>query len=303
MSFSARLYKHAGLVFPAVTVFLALALAGQIDPYLAFVATSWVIFGLLGLSLDVVWGRGGLLSLGQTAFYGLGGYFGSVVSINLAPATGNTLIWALPAAAGFGALAAAALGYIIFFARMGPLQSTILSYTFTFLLWSVTQTLKLAAGAATIGGDNGLSNIPGIVLGFGGDAQPLDPNAAFAAAVVIAALLYFLTRWLMRGTFGRIVDCIRIDAEKTELLGYDVRKYQLLNFAYSGALAGLAGALFGLWPTTSTRRSFPFRKHCWFRSTCWWGASGPCPARSLGQWPSAGCPSFSAAARSGGRQP
>ncbi|MGR3269833.1 ABC transporter permease subunit [Thalassococcus profundi] len=124
MSFSARLYKHAGLVFPAVTVFLALALAGQIDPYLAFVATSWVIFGLLGLSLDVVWGRGGLLSLGQTVFYGLGGYFGSVVSINLAPATGNTLIWALPAAAGFGALAAAALGYIIFFARMGPLQST-----------------------------------------------------------------------------------------------------------------------------------------------------------------------------------
>ncbi|WP_420558761.1 ABC transporter permease subunit [Roseovarius sp.] len=247
MSLSEKLYKNAGLVFPAVAILLALAFAGQIDPYLAFVATSWVIFGLLGLSLDVVWGRGGLLSLGQTAFYGLGGYFGSVVAINLAPATGNTLIWALPAGAAFGALAAAALGYIIFFARMGPLQSTILSYTFTLLLWSVTQTFKLDVGEAAIGGDNGLSNIPGIVLGVGEGAQSLGPNAAFAAAVVIAALLYFVTRWLMRGTFGRIVDCIRIDAEKTELLGYDVRKYQLLNFAYSGALAGLAGALFGLW--------------------------------------------------------
>lgn len=247
MSISENLYKHAGLVFPAGAVVLALVFAGQIDPYLAFVATSWVIFGLLGLSLDVVWGRGGLLSLGQTAFYGLGGYFGSVVAINLAPATGNSLIWALPAGAAFGTLAAAALGYVIFFARMGPLQSTILSYTFTLLLWSVTQTFKLDVGEASIGGDNGLSNIPGIVLGFGEDAEPLGPNAAFAAAIVIAALLYFFTRWLMRGTFGRIVDCIRIDAEKTELLGYDVRKYQLLNFSYSGALAGLAGALFGLW--------------------------------------------------------
>ncbi|MGJ8629349.1 MAG: ABC transporter permease subunit [Sulfitobacter sp.] len=247
MTLSEKLYKSAGLIFPAVAVVIALVLAGRMDPYLAFVATSWVIFGLLGLSLDVVWGRGGLLSLGQTAFYGLGGYFGSVVVINLAPSTGNSLIWALPGGALFGAFAAAALGYIIFFARMGPLQSTILSYTFTLLLWSVTQTFKLNVGEASIGGDNGLSNIPGIVLGFGEGADTLGPNAAFAAVVVISAILYFFTRWLMRGTFGRIVDCIRIDPEKTELLGYDIRKYQVVNFAYAGALAGVAGALFGLW--------------------------------------------------------
>ena len=42
------------------------------DPYFAYLATSWLIFGLLSLSLDLVWGRGGVLSLGQTAFYGLG---------------------------------------------------------------------------------------------------------------------------------------------------------------------------------------------------------------------------------------
>ncbi len=247
MNYSEKLYASAGLVFPALAVFGALVLAGRMDPYLAFVATSWVIFGLLGLSLDVVWGRGGLLSLGQTAFYGLGGYFGSVVAINLAPATGNSLIWALPAGAAFGALAAAALGYVIFFARMGPLQSTILSYTFTLLLWSVTQTFKLKVGAASIGGDNGLSNIPGVVLGFGENAGSLGPNGAFAAVVVISGVLYFLTRGLMRGTFGRIVDCVRIDPEKTELLGYDIRKYQVVNFAFAGALAGIAGALFGLW--------------------------------------------------------
>ncbi|MFS2053278.1 hypothetical protein ACEN8K_30975, partial [Variovorax sp. CT11-76] len=67
-----------------------------VDEYLAYLASSWLIFGLLGLSLDMVWGRGGMLSLGQTAFFGLGGYAGSVAAINLASVTGNTLMWSLP---------------------------------------------------------------------------------------------------------------------------------------------------------------------------------------------------------------
>lgn len=242
-----KLHSSAGLIFPLIVAGAALAFSGALDPYLAFVATSWVIFGLLGLSLDVIWGRGGFLSLAQTAFYGLGGYFGAVIAINFAPLLGLSLLWALPSAAVFGALIAAALGYLIFFSRMGELQSTILSYTFTLLLWSVTQTFKVDIGAAVIGGDNGLSNIPGIILGVGEEAKKLKPNAAFACVVFISAVVYFFTRWLMRSNFGKIVDCIRIDIEKTELLGYDIRKFQVLNFAYSGAVAGLAGALFALW--------------------------------------------------------
>jgi branched-chain amino acid transport system permease protein len=247
VTLSEKLYRSAGLVFPAIAAIGARAFAGTIDPYLAFVATSWIIFGILGLSLDIVWGRGGLLSLGQTAFYGLGGYFGSIVAVNFAGATGNTLILAVPAGAAFGAICAAALGYVIFFSRMGPLQSTILSYTVTLLLWSVAQSYKITVGKAVIGGDNGMANIPGMVLGFGKDAEALDPNAAFATVVVIAAAVYFLTRQIARSNFGRILDAIRIDAEKAELLGYDVRKFQLVNFAYAGAVAGVAGALFALW--------------------------------------------------------
>lgn len=247
MNFSEKLYRSAGLLFPVIGVIIALSIAGLIDPYLAYVATSWIIFGLLGLSLDLVWGKGGLLSLGQTAFYGLGGYFGSVIAINLAPVTGNSLIWSLPFGAAFGALAAALLGWMIFFARMGPLQSTILSYTLTLLLWSISQSFKLTVGSATIGGDNGLSNIPGFVLGFGDQAETLDPMAAFITVVIISAIIYYLSHFLMRSTFGRIIDCIRIDALKTELLGYDVRKYQVVLFAFAGAIAGLAGAMFGAW--------------------------------------------------------
>ena len=247
MNFSQKLHRSAGLVFPVLATVIALASAGFIDAYIAYVATSWLIFGLLGLSLDIVWGRGGLLSLGQTAFYGLGGYFGSLVAINMAPLTGNSLIWSVPAGAAFGAVAAALLGYIIFYARMGPLQSTILTYTFTLLLWSLTQSFKLKVGEAVIGGDNGMSNIPGVILAFNPEADVLEPNMVLVTVIVVCALIYFLTRWLMRSTFGRVVDCVRIDAEKTELLGYDIRKYQLLNFIYAGVVAGIAGSLFGAW--------------------------------------------------------
>lgn len=242
-----KLYYSSGLVFPALATIAALVFAGALDPYLAFVATSWIIFGLLGLSLDIIWGRGGLLSLAQTAFYGLGGYFGAVIAINMSAQWGATLVWALPSAAIFGAIIAAALGYIIFYARMGELQSTILSYTFTLLLWAVTQSFKIDVGEAVIGGDNGLSNIPGVILGFGTNAESLGPNETFTTVVVIAAVVYFVTRWLMRSHFGKIVDCVRIDIQKTELLGYDIRKIQVLNFAYSGAVAGIAGGLFALW--------------------------------------------------------
>lgn len=247
MSLSQILHDRAGTVFPLLATILALASARIIDPYLAYVATSWIIFGLLGLSLDVAWGRGGFLSLAQTAFYGLGGYFGSVAAVNLSALTGQSVLWSLPMGALFGAAIAAALGWIIFYARMGALQSTILSYTFTLLLWSVSQSFQLKVGSAVIGGDNGMSNIPGYILGFGKGAEALAPDTALMFVIIVAAVAYFATRRLMNGTFGKVIDGIRLDIQKTELLGYDVRRYQVLNYAWAGAIAGLAGALFAGW--------------------------------------------------------
>ncbi|CCN50892.1 ABC transporter, ATP-binding protein [Vibrio nigripulchritudo MADA3029] len=242
-----KVYSASGWLFPVLLVVFGLAIADVIDPYLAYVGTSWLIFGLLGLSLDVVWGRGGFLSLGQTAFYGVGGYLASVAAINLSSLSGNTLIWSLPIGALSGAGLAAILAWVIFYARMGALQSTILSYTFTLLLWSLAQTFKLNIGDAVIGGDNGMSNIPGIATEFGSQIQPLDPSSTFAVVLLIAGICYLLTYFLMQSHFGKVVDCIRIDHQKAELLGYDIRKFQLITYSYSGAIAGVAGALFGAW--------------------------------------------------------
>ncbi|MDO9404424.1 MAG: ATP-binding cassette domain-containing protein [Polaromonas sp.] len=227
---------------------LAVGLASLLfEPYVAHVATSWLIFGLLGLSLDLVWGRMGLLSLGQTAFFGVGAYAGSVAAVNWAGLTGNTLMWSLPAGALAGAGMAALIGWIIFYGRLGALQGTVLTYTVTLMLWTASVSFKANIGQAVIGGDNGMSEIPGMVLAFGPDAAELSPRGMFVCVLTIVAAIFLLVRWLMRSPFGVLVDCIRLQPDKTELLGYNARGYQLVFFCMAGGLAGIAGALYGSW--------------------------------------------------------
>jgi len=231
---------------PVATCALLLAVP-WIEPYLANTIASWLIAGLLGLSLALVWGQMGFLSLGQTALYGLGGYAGSVLAINLAPGLGNPLLLAAPFGALVGALAAAGIGWVVFYGRLGQLQGTILTYTCTLILWTASVSLNTGIGRARVGGDNGMSDIPGFVAGLGLDAPPMTPNQTLACVLVVCALVYLGCRWLMASSFGRVVQGIRHSAEKTELLGYDTRRFQLMLFAVSGAIAGLAGTLYAAW--------------------------------------------------------
>ena len=240
-------FERSSLVSLAALGGLVIFATFTFDPYLAYVATSWLVFGLVGLSLDLVWGRGGILSLGQTAFYGLGGYLGSIAAINFSSLTGNTLIWSLPVGMAGGAATALLIGGLVFYGRLGPLQTTILTYTFTLVLWTVAVSFTATIGDAVVGGDNGMSNIPGYVIGFGDGAPLLEPNTMFLVAAVLAVIAWFASHTLMRSPFGLVIDCIRIDPVKTELLGYDIRLYQLILFGIAGAIAGLAGSLFGAW--------------------------------------------------------
>lgn len=214
------------------------------DPYLAYVASSWIIFGLLGLSLDLVWGRSGILSLGQTAFYGIGGYLGGIAAINLSDLAGGTVFWSLPVGALAGAIVSALVGGLIFYGRIGALQATVLTYALTLVLWTAAVSFKITIGGAVVGGDNGLSDIPGFVSFTG---EVMDPQGTFIIVLTVATAALMLVQALLKTPFGTILSCIRMNATKAELLGYDIRFYQLTVFSLSGAIAGLAGALYGSW--------------------------------------------------------
>ncbi len=217
------------------------------NDYLLYVATSWLIFGILGLSLDLIWGKAGILSLGQTIFYGLGAYAGSVVGINFYESIGNTFLLVLPMSMLIGALLAWLVGYIIFYGRIGALQTTILTYTLTIIVWTFSISYSTKVGEAVIGGDNGMSNIPQMIMEFGKDAIPLDDRGMFLTVLFIAFFILLFTQILFKTSFGKVIECIRLDAQKTELIGYDIRKYQNILFIISGSIAGLGGGLFALW--------------------------------------------------------
>jgi ABC-type branched-subunit amino acid transport system permease subunit len=206
--------------------------------------TVFVIFAMLALSLDFIWGIAGILSFGQAALFGIGGYAYGVIGINL-----GTTPLGLAAGMLAAAVVAALIGYVTFYGRVGSMYLAVVTLTVTLILYQLmgsTGDPKYAIGDARLGGYNGMTNIPSLSLASGG-GPALGPVEFF---YVVGGLLYFALMFcvaLTRSSFGRILQGIRENEPRMELLGYDVRWRKLVAFVISAALAGLAGALFASW--------------------------------------------------------
>jgi branched-chain amino acid transport system permease protein len=200
--------------------------------------TTAIALALLGLSLGLIWGYGGILCFGQTVFFGLGGYAYAVAAQNLGDTTAAVLI-AVIVAAGF----AAALGYFLFFGRVSDVYLGAITLTVTLVFFNLirrTSGPEYKIGDALLGGFNGTAAPP---LTAPWSAMPLFPNQLFTVAMAILILSYFGCVWLTRSRFGRVCVAVRENEARAELLGYDARLYKLGMFAVGGGLAGLAGVL------------------------------------------------------------
>ena len=242
---SGRLSRAELLVWAAAALSVA-ALPLLLPIFSTVQITVYLIFCLLAVSLDLAWGLAGLLSFGQAAFFGVGGYAYGIVSIN-----GASTLAALGAAAASGGLLAGVLGYVAFYGRVGTMFLAVMTLTVTLILLQVlgsTADPSYHVGAAVLGGYNGMTNIPPLALDFPGVAAvELAPAGFFrlVGGVLIATVVF--GRLLMIAPFGRILATVRENEQRTELLGYDVRWRKLAIFALSGAVAGLSGALFASW--------------------------------------------------------
>jgi branched-chain amino acid transport system permease protein len=144
---------------------------------------------------------------------------------------------------------AALIGYVAFYGRVGSMYLAVVTLTVTLILYQLmgsTADPKYAIGDARLGGYNGMTNIPSLSLA-GGGGQPLGPVEYFyfAGGLLFLALMFCVA--LSRSSFGRILQGVRENEPRMELLGYDVRWRKLVAFVISAALAGLAGALFASW--------------------------------------------------------
>lgn len=212
---------------------------------------EFLVAGFLAASLSILWGYCGILSLGQAAFFGIGGYVWGVIGINLWDSAGNTHLAflggiALPTAF------AAIVGAVMFFARLKGVYIAILMLVLSLLLETfMLQTADpeiYSIGKAAFGGSNGLrpaSDIPNAAFGWGNAVAEFNGRRAefYYFALTLLIVTYLGLRMLLNSSFGYLLVAVREDPDRTETFGYDVRVIQLLAFCLAAALAGLAGSL------------------------------------------------------------
>ncbi|MEI7556009.1 ATP-binding cassette domain-containing protein [Candidatus Chlorohelix sp.] len=235
-------FEAKGLLVIAGVAFI---LTGLVEDYQATQWTVWVIYGLLALSLTLVWGKGGIFSLGQVAFFGIGGYAYGVVGVNLIHTTGESLS-ALVAAGLLAALFAAAQGFFMFYGNVGDVYIAVITLATTLVLYTFmlsTSGRQYAIGIAYLGGFNGMTNVPPLTL-FNSFLSQRD---LLLVTIIIAAAIAFVVRFLLRRPFGRVIAGLRTNELRTQLLGYDTRRYKLLLYMLGGGIAGLAGGFYAAW--------------------------------------------------------
>ena len=206
--------------------------------------TVFAAMAMFALSQGFLWGYGGIMSFGQAAFLGIGGYAYAVAVINLGE---STLPVALSVAVPM--LFAALLGYFMFFGRISDAYIGVITLTVSIILFQLvnsTSGSEYAIGSAALGGFNGIPGVP--PLNMPGDAaSPLDPVQGWYASMGSLIGVYVLLRAILASRFGRVVVAIRENETRAMLLGYDPRLYKLATFVIAAGVGGLAGCLFTNW--------------------------------------------------------
>jgi branched-chain amino acid transport system permease protein len=235
---------------PVLVVIVALLGGLFVSDFQKVTLALWVIYGLVALSLDFVWGRAGIFSFGQTAFFGVAAYAYGVIGINLSPNTGET-VSALVGGVVVAAVVAAALGYFMFYGKVGDVYVAIITLAVTLVLLQVitsTAGPQYHIGKAQLGGYNGMTNIPSMEFGYPGHpGDQMSQPDTYTFAVLLAGLAFLGVRMFLASGFGRVITAIRENELRTELLGYDVRRAKVIVFTIGGAVAGLAGGAYAGW--------------------------------------------------------
>ena len=102
-------------------------------------------------------------------------------------------------------------------------------------------------GSARLNGFNGMQGMTPLSLPWFGGPIDLEETAFYYFLLALLVPTYLLLRMLVNARFGNVLVAVREDSQRAELLGYDIRKYQLGSFIIGSALAGLSGALYTSW--------------------------------------------------------
>jgi urea transport system permease protein len=235
----------------------------HLSPYVLTLLGKYLCYAMLALSVDLIWGYCGILSLGHAAFFSLGGYamgmylmrqigtrgvYGDpvlpdfMVFLNWKSLpwfwTGFDHVWvAMPMVVIVPGLLALAFGWLAFRSRVTGVYFSIITQALSFALM-----LAFFRNDMGFGGNNGFTDFKDI-LGFPILAQGTRVTLLVVTIVALAAS-YALCRGLVRSRAGRVIRAIRDAESRTRFLGYPVEHYKLWLWVMSAMIAGVAGALY-----------------------------------------------------------
>jgi len=214
--------------------------------YLIHLAILSAIYGILGLSLNLVVGYTGLLSVTHAAFYGIGAYATAILFTSF----GVNFFISVIVAIIISAIIALLIGLIL--SKFDDDYYALASFGFNIIIFSVfVNWLELKRGQL---------GIPGIgkpsfeIFNF---QFLISNNLEFLIlALLFLIIIYFASRFIVNSSFGRILKAIREDEKAIQIFGYNTLYYKLAIFVISAAMAGVAGSLFASYITFIDPSSF-----------------------------------------------
>jgi len=251
------------VIVPALNLWVPPASRIALPDYLVPLLGKYLCYGLLALSLDLIWGYAGILSLGHGAFFALGGY---CIGMHLMRQIGTRGVYGNPLLPDFmvflnwkelpwfwwgfdhfafaaamvvlvPGLLALVFGWLAFRSRVTGVYLSIITQAMTYALM-----LAFFRNDMGFGGNNGMTDYKDIL---GWDIhQPSTRLGLYLASVVALGLGYLLCRFITASKLGRVLLALRDAESRVRFLGYSVTNAKLFVFTVSAVLAGIAGALY-----------------------------------------------------------
>ena len=246
---------------PVAGIFVLLILLPYfLAPFYKQLLTEILIFGLFSLGFEIIFGFTGLLNFGTSVFFGLGGYLTLLPILHW-----NAGIWT--------ALLVTILVCVGFSFVYGLAISRFRSHyfvAFTIVISMVFFYIAMAERPLT-GSDEGLTiRVPPVELGFirlGFN----HPMVKYYFVLGVCGLVFLLVQKFFRTPYGKAIVAVRENEDRARLLGYNTRNLKVASFTLSGAVSGLAGALYVLHLGFSSAHSFFW---LWTARSVWWTIIG-----------------------------
>jgi branched-chain amino acid transport system permease protein len=197
--------------------------------FYAQLVARMMILGIFAMSLDLLQGVTGLVSLGHAAFFGLAGYALAFVTPAGEPVS---LWWTLPLAVAASGAAALVIGFFV--VRTHGIYFIMVTMAFAQMVFYLFFDNKVLGGS------------DGIYVNFKPEAKLFDLESKlvfYYFTLALLLLVYAFLRRLLWSPFGRVLAGIRVNEHRMRAMGYGTFGYKLAAFSLAGALAGLAGYL------------------------------------------------------------